>query len=153
MGSVLQDWVMELPLREQSTLLTAVRGCDLAPKVRDTDGRVVNTTERHLTAYIRGSILTAADPREVGMPGSFMRVDAPRPFSASALGHYPLHWYTHTMHALEVIAYRHPDPYHREDALRLYLAMVENLHLRPERCSEMVERLSEDRIASGKAVS
>src|SRR5258706_71297 len=30
--SVLQDWVMALPLREQGTLLTAVRGCDDEPK-------------------------------------------------------------------------------------------------------------------------
>jgi hypothetical protein len=30
--SVLQDWVTELPLREQGTLLTSVRGCDLTPK-------------------------------------------------------------------------------------------------------------------------
>ena len=28
MKSVLQDWVMELPLRFQGTLLTAVRGCE-----------------------------------------------------------------------------------------------------------------------------
>ena len=30
--SVLQPWVMALPLRAQGTLLTGFRGCDLAPK-------------------------------------------------------------------------------------------------------------------------
>lgn len=33
MRSVLRDWVMELPLREQGTLLTCIRGCDLTPKL------------------------------------------------------------------------------------------------------------------------
>ena len=30
MTSVLQDWVMKLPLRAQGTILTGIRGCDLA---------------------------------------------------------------------------------------------------------------------------
>jgi hypothetical protein len=40
--SVLQDWVCNLPLRMQGTLLTAIRGCDLTPKLP------LDSTERNL---------------------------------------------------------------------------------------------------------
>ena len=47
MKSVLQNWVMALPLREQGTLLTAVRGCDLTPKFP------LDSLERRLVGSIR----------------------------------------------------------------------------------------------------
>lgn len=40
MKSVLQDWVMKLPLREQGTLLTVVRGCDRCIKSDQVSRRV-----------------------------------------------------------------------------------------------------------------
>lgn len=151
--SVLQDWVMELPLREQGTLLTAVRGCDEEPKIWGPDGVVVDTPARRLTAFIRWCFMNPADPREVDIPGAFFQSTPPAPFHASAFGHLPQHWYAHVMHALEVIAYRHPDGPTQFQAMGLYLAMVHNLHLRPEELEQMVDRLSEDRIASGTVVS
>lgn len=151
--SVLQSWVMRLPLREQGTLLTAVRGCDLAPKNWTEQGEPIETTERQLTAYIRWAFMNPADPREVDIQGAFFRSTPPAILKVSALGHYPLHWYTHAMHALEVIAYRHPSHNVSREAVRLYQTMVHNLHLRPESREEMIERLSEDRIAKGDVVS
>jgi hypothetical protein len=150
--SVLQDWVMELPLREQGTLLTAVRGCDLEPKEWTAEG-VVDSPGRRITAFIRYCFMNPADPREVGIPGSFFQTLPPEPFKPSAFGHLPLHWYTHIMHSLEVIAYRHPEPIVRDLVLDLYVAMVRGLHAYPESRDQMIERLSEDRIASGEVVS
>jgi hypothetical protein len=150
--SVLQTWVMELPLREQGTLLTAVRGCDLAPKFGP-DGEVVDSTERRLTSWIRWAFMVPADEREVGIPGAFFQSDPPWPFKPSALGHFPLHWFSHAMHATEVIAYRHPDIKVAAIAWVLYSEMVKMLHLNPETKEEMIHRLSEDRIASGTVVS
>jgi hypothetical protein len=152
MSSVLQPWVMELPHREQGVLLTGVRGCDLSPKEWGADGVVIDTPSRRLTAFIRWCFMEPADPREIDMPGAFFQSQPPEPFKPGALGHYPLHWYSHVMHCLEVIGYRHPNDDVSEVCLRLYRAMVRNLHLRVEPEQVMIDRLSEDRIALGRVV-
>lgn len=151
--SVLQDWVMELPLREQGTLLTAVRGCDDEPKTW-TERGVAYSPGRRLTAYIRWCFMNPADEREVDYAeGSFFRSEPPQPFRPSEFGHLPQHWYSHAMHALEIIGYRHPDPKVAEVALAYYSEMVHNMHLNVETFEEMVERPSEDRITTGTVVS
>lgn len=152
-NSVLQDWVMKLPLREQGTLLTAVRGCDFEPKQWSRTG-VAYSPGRRLTAFIRWCFMNPADPREVDREeGAFFRSEPPDPFKPSEFGHLPQHWYSHAMHALEVIAYRHPGEKTRELTCKLYEQMVYNMHLNPEPMSQMQSRLSEDRIAKGTVVS
>ena len=150
--SVLQEWVMTLPLREQGTLLTAVRGCDDEPK-RWTARGVADSPGRRLTAFIRWCFMNPADPREVDIPGAFFQSTPPVPFKPSEFGHLPQHWYSHVMHALEVVAYRHDAAPVREVAYGLYVAMVRNLHLNAESRGEFEARLSEDRIATGEVVS
>lgn len=152
MSSVLQEWVMALPLREQGTLLTAVRGCDDEPKAWTATG-FSDSPGRRITAFIRWCFLNPADPREVDIPGAFFQSSPPMPFKPSEFGHLPEHWYAHVMHALEVIGYRHPGETTAEIARALYRAMVRNLHLEVESKERMIERLSEDRIASGTVVS
>lgn len=151
-NSVLQDWVMALPLREQGTLLTAVRGCDSEAKVWTARG-VSYSPGRQLTAFIRWCFMNPADPREVDIPGAFFQSQAPDPFKPSEFGHLPQHWYAHAMHALEVVGRRHPSSMTMATAFRIYSAMVHNLHLEVETFSQMEARLSEDRIASGTVVS
>lgn len=150
--SVLQEWVMRLPLREQGTLLTGVRGCDDEPKQWTARG-IAESPGRRLTAFIRYAFMVPADPREVDIPGAFFQSQPPDPFKPSEFGHLPQHWYSHAMHALEVIAYRHPNPIVAQRALGLYDRMVHNLHLNPETKERMIERLGEDRIKSGTVVS
>ena len=153
MKSVLQDWVMELPLREQGTLLTAVRGCDDEPKTWTSRG-VAYSPGRRLTAFIRWCFMNPADPREVDREeGAFFQSKPPSPFKPSEFGHLPQHWYSHAMHALEVIGYRHADENVRATANRLYGDMVHNMHLNQESQEQMIRRLSEDRIAKGTVVS
>lgn len=152
MQSVLQDWVMELPLREQGTLLTCVRGCDAEPKIWTARG-VADSPGRRLTGFIRWCFMNPADVREVDIPGAFFQSMPPSPFKPSEFGHLPLHWYTHAMHALEVIAFRHPNEHTAATAYHLYREMVHTLHLNEEHPSEMMKRLSEDRMASGTVVS
>lgn len=149
MKSVLQNWVMELPLREQGTLLTAVRGCDVEPKPANTK----DSSARRITAYIRWCFLNPADPREVDVPGAFFQSSPPEIFKPSEFGHLPLHWNTHVMHALEVIGYRHPNPDVSAKARGLYRTMAHSLHLNHETFDQMYQRLSEDRIESGTVVS
>jgi hypothetical protein len=153
MTSVLQEWVMNLPLREQGTLLTAVRGCDDEAKTWTATG-IAYSPGRRLTAFIRYCFMVPADIREVGIvEGAFFMPKPPSNFKPSEFGHLPQHWYAHVMHALEVIAYRHPSLDIQNDAMILYMAMVHNLHLTIETREEMIERLSEDRIKSGLIVS
>lgn len=152
-GSVLQDWVMRLPLREQGTLLTSVRGCDDEAKTWERTG-VAFSAGRRLTAFIRWCFMNPADVREVDFEeGSFFMSSPSLPFRPSAFGHLPLHWYTHAMHALEIIAYRHPDVKTQEVTYYLYAMMVTSLHLNVETEEQMAERLSEDRIQKGSVVS
>lgn len=147
MPSVLQSWVMELPLREQGTLLTAVRGCDVAPK------RPYDSLERRLVAAIRCSFMNPADPREVDVPGSFFSTDIPIPVQLSGIGHYPQHWFSHVWHAVEVLGYRHPDDVIRARWYTFYRAMCKDQHTNPETREQMITRLSEDRIAQNNVVS
>lgn len=153
-GSVLQPWVTEMPLRFQGTLLTAVRGCDDEPKSWSKVG-VAYSPGRRLTAFIRYCFMNPADPREVDAEeGAFFMSEPPEPFRPSEFGHLPQHWYSHAMHALEIIGYHHPDTIRvRPAAQRLYRKMVKNLHLNPETAAEQWERLTEDRIAKGEVVS
>ncbi len=148
MGSVVQDWVTELPLRAQGTLLTGIRGCDLAPKVLRQE-----TTERELNAFLRYCVLVPADPRELEVPGAWMRPAPPTDWRPSQFGHYPLHWYSHLMHCFQVVGYCHPTYDIRIEAFEIYDRLVEALHLRPESKEAMFQRFEEDRIASGTVVS
>jgi hypothetical protein len=159
MTSVLQPWVMELPLRAQGTLLTAVRGCDLAPKhplERDPEDRGCSTgedsPERQLAAFVRYCVLVPADPRETDHPGAWIQSKPPK-FKQSQLGHYPLHYVSHLMHAYEIISYLYPQEDIAIEASRVYKRLVEGLHLNPETLEQMLERLNEDRIAKGMVVS
>lgn len=159
MGSVLQEWVQELPLRAQGTLLTGIRGCDLAPKdpssIQETWGCSTGecTAERELSSFLRWCYLNPADPREVDIPGAWFKSLPPENWKPSQLGHYPLHWYSHLMHCFEIVGYHHPVASVRANALDIYERMVRSLHLNVETKVEMHERLTEDRLAKGEVVS
>ena len=145
--SVLQDWVMELGLREQGTLVVALRGCDLAPK------NLLDSVERNITAWLRHKILVPFDPREVSrVPGAFMRVDLPE-FKWSSIEHYPLHWTVHVAHAFQVIGCYHPNKVYAQEADVQYIKFCHSLHVNPESKEAMFSRLDEDRIATGQVVS
>jgi hypothetical protein len=158
-GSVLQRWVMSLPLRHQGVLLAAVRSCDTAAKPGPAelvlDGDEIETPERLLVAYMRYCILNPADPREVDYPGAFMRPDPPdeNSWKPSQFGHYPQHWYAHIMHAFQIIGYYHPQHRNRIAGWTIYERFVHNLHLNTEDRTQMDRRLTEDRIETGTVVS
>lgn len=150
MPSVLREWVMELPLREQGTLLTVIRGCDLTPKYP------LDSLERRTVAALRYAICIPADAREVDSePGCFMSAHIPMAskFKFSAFGQYPQHYVAHLIHAIEVLGYRHPNQEQRDAWHSLYLKGVDSLHLMPESRDHFIKRLSEDRIANNTVVS
>lgn len=147
--SVLQDWVMRLPLRGQGGLIVGLRGCDLAPKNPGDD-----TPERALVAFLRFCVMNPADAREIDVPGAFFRSTPPDVWKPSQFGHYPQHWYAHIMHAFEIVGYFHPDNSVRTHAFHIYSRLVHNLHLNVvETKAELLQRLTEDRIANATVVS
>jgi hypothetical protein len=98
--------------------------------------------------------MNPADAREIDREeGAFFMSTPLEPFRPSEFGHLPQHWYSHAMHALEIIGYHHSDGYTKSRANALYQAMVKNLHLNVETEEEQLERLTEDRIKKGTVVS
>jgi hypothetical protein len=94
-----------------------------------------------------------ADEREVDSEiGSFMSRIPPR-VKPSTWGHYPLHYVMHLVHAIEVLMYRHPDKQTKAICSNYYLNFVESFHMKPEWRMDMIDRLSEDRMAKGNVVS
>jgi hypothetical protein len=103
---------------------------------------------------LRFCFLNPADPREVGIEGAFFQSMPPtEPWKASELGHYPQHWYSHIMHCYEVLGYRHPNREIQFKALEIYMKLAHAMHLSIESMDDMVQRLSEDRFATGTVVS
>lgn len=137
MKSVLQDWVMELGLRHQGTLLTAVRGCDTAPK---------DDPSKMFVRCLRCRILNAfvGDPRK---SASF--IEAVPDIEVSArfnrlrknLDHYPHHYVMHLVHAIEIIGYKHPVDAERVIWHSFYCDLVRGLHLRFETQADLDARL------------
>jgi hypothetical protein len=147
-NSVLQPWVMALPRRAQGGLLVGLRGCDDAPK-----NPGVDTPERGLVAFLRYCVMVPADAREIGIKGAFFQDHPPTSWKPSQFGHYPQHWYAHIMHSFEIVGYMHPRPKIARHGIDIYTRLVHNLHLMPESKEQMLERLIEDRIATGTVVS
>ena len=147
MPSVLQPWVMDLSLREQGTILAGIRGCDSVPK------NPHDSAPRQLSAYLRWVTMVPADEREVDYPGAFMQNDPPKNWRASELGHLPEHYYSHLMHAYEVVGYRNPNEDVSWRCRFIYQKLVSNLHLNTESREQMIERMTEDRIATGQVTS
>lgn len=54
---------------------------------------------------------------------------------------YPIHYYMHSVHACEIIGYKHPDPEIRRWFHSAYQIMVDALHLKPESEAECDFRL------------
>lgn len=146
--SVLQPWVTRLPLRAQGTLLTAVRGCDLTPKYP------LDAAERRLIGAIRYAFMNPADFREVDRePGSFFVSEPPLDFKWSAFGHYPQHWLAHVGHAVEVLAYNHPNAAAAHRWSQLYIRFCHSMHMNAETREAWLQRMTEDRIENGTVVS
>jgi hypothetical protein len=130
MPSVLQDWVTELPLMMQGTLLTGIRGNDVAyaPKLKP------------VVRWIRANLLVQGNPEN-----DFMEVPDGLPAVEDfedELEYMPVHYYRHLIHTLEIIGYKHPDYEISSIAMEYYLRLVDWCHLAPESHEELDERLS-----------
>ena len=162
--SVLQDWVMELPLMQQSVLLTAVRGPDGIDKYHPV---------KYLVRWYRRCILISAldgvvldrpyDERGGSFTGpSYTHGDYPQwggrldeqwqqkmdklvDGYIKSLDSLPHHSSMHFLHATEILGYKHPDIDIREWWHKLYLRLVGDLHLHPETVVGLDRRLGDSK--------
>lgn len=154
--SVVQPWVAELTMMQQTVLLTAVRGPDGLPKY--------HPTKYLLRWYRRCILLSALDGRVLSDPvdpwgGSFTgpSVSVPPGYDWSGamdtrvadylrtLDEVPHHFQMHLMHAVEILGYKHPDSVIRSWWNGVYVRLVHDMHLWPETEAQLDARLGDTR--------
>lgn len=132
--SVIQDWMSELPLMQQSTLLLSLRGPDThrSPETKK------------VQRWMRGLVFVPGNPANVH---EFMTHidDVPEMVEkgplARELEFASQHFYSHLIHGLEVLAYRHPRDEVCTKAWQLMRGMCEAFHLLPETREAFEHRL------------
>ena len=139
MTSVVRLWLSErCTFKQQTVLLSALRGCDGMPK---------EDISKKFTRRLRNVLLLAADRSSPDTPGTFMYTavtDEDIARFTNHLDHYPMHWLIHFTHAVEIVGYKHPFYNARQWWLTLYLAICAGLHLNPETEMSLDERLVDD---------
>lgn len=119
---VLQDWLDELSLKQQTVLLSALRGCDGVRK---------NDISKIVSRYLRSVILkNAATPTSSFMSTSTKWEDIVA--FRKDMDAYPTHYILHFIHAAEIIGYFHPDVEVSSFWLDAYYLFVDAMHLNVE---------------------
>lgn len=132
MPSIIQDWVTSLHLRQQGVLVSAVRGCDVAPK---------HDSCKPLSRALRAEILVPASPE----PSSYMQfvddAELVRRMDAflGNFDHYPIHFVMHLLHAASIVGYYSPS--RPEPWRKFYHAACKKLHVHPESKEDVERRL------------
>lgn len=161
MASVIQPWLHELSMMQQTVALECIRGVDGLPK-------------RHISKFVlrwyrRCILLSAMDRRVIDNPhdlgGGNFTGPIPSEYAAPAdlfrayldsHDEVPHHFHLHLVHSVQILGYKHPVASIREDWLRFYLALCRDLHMRPETEDEMDFRLGDSKeqwqIAGGETL-
>ena len=129
-GLVLKEWMGKLSWKQQSVILSSLRGPD-----NSRPGSI-----KILTRWLREITQNNADPSTDYM------TNLPHPSVDELhrdLEYCSMHYYAHLMHAMEIIGYNHPDQKIAELAIGYYKNMVEFLHLNPETKEELNKRLAD----------
>lgn len=128
---VMKQWLQELSWKTQSALMTSIRGNDEfeAPNVRN------------FIRWIRSVCFYDADAS-----GTFVKFDtSTMKVLKSEIEYMRIHFLSHLMHGLEIIAYKHPNVAERNTAFYLYDRMCDILHCNVESEKDMDNRLVDNR--------
>jgi hypothetical protein len=157
MTCVLQTWVQDLSMMQQTVLLTVLRG---------PDGTVKYLPVKYLLRWYRRCVLLSAMSGEVitdpidTRGGSFCgpslvgdtdldpwqdRMQEHVNDYIRSLDALPHHFQLHFMHAVEIVGYKHPDAVIAMFWLQVYKRVVNDMHLHPESEAELDERLGDTR--------
>lgn len=145
--NVVQEWVSNLTLMQQTVLITAVRGADTLSK---------HHISKYLLRWYRRCVLISAfdrcvladpfDPRGGSFTGP-IRAESLDELASQYLcsvDELPFHFHLHLVHAAEVLGYKHPNEAIREWWNAFYLAAVRDMHLEPEAEEVMDARLGDN---------
>lgn len=153
-AGVLQTWVVDLPLMQQSVLLTAIRGPDDTPKYHPCK-YIVRWFRRAviLSSFAGRAILNPYEPDGGSFYGPACEPPADgadwEPLMAvradeyvRALDELPHHFQMHMLHAAEIVGYKHSDARVRDWWCDFYKRLCHDMHLWPETREQMDARLS-----------
>lgn len=143
MSNVLQPWLEKIPIRMQSTLLLSLRGPDThrCPEIKK------------VQRWMRGLTFIPGNPDNVK---EFMTSANDVPILeekcplARELEFCSQHFYSHLMHGLEVLAYRHPNNFVTLTAYQLFHGMCDLFHLPVEDKEDFEDRLKTLEWPAGK---
>ena len=128
-GLVLQEWVGALSWKQQSIVLSSLRGPD----------NLSLPNLKLVSRWIRGVVQRNADSSSKYMNSiSFPNISGLR----EEVEFCSVHYLGHLLQGLEVIGYNHPDQLISREALGCYSGIVERvLHLNVESKSQLETRL------------
>lgn len=158
-----QEWTHDLPVMQQSVLISAVRGPDGVAKYHPC---------KFMLRWYRRCVLVGAldhnifdnphDPRGGSFTGPSYALSREQQVEMEAGNHFweepmgavfaqylrsldelPHHFQLHFLHAAEIVGYKHPDPKIRRWWHYAYLELVNDMHLEPERVDQMDYRLGD----------
>jgi len=139
---VVRDWIEQLPLRMQSTLMLSSRGPDDTMKECDV---------KYFVREFRYVIFVPAFPKEVcprdndtfmGTQTGYLTYDDILQFKNNH-DHLPHHWLLHFIHASEIVGQFHPDDKIRGFWWSFYLEMCDSMHMFPEQIDQLSKRLAD----------
>lgn len=138
-SSVVKEWISTIPYKMQAVLLLSLRGCD---------GTLKEDLSKMITRALR-SVLFHPAVKNFNDECMFMSVNAVTLQNAikrfaDNLDHYPNHFVTHLLHAMEIIGYRHPDFKTAEFWLDAYRSCCYGMHLNHEGKDQLDVRLAGD---------
>lgn len=136
---VLRDWVANLTIQMQGTLLTAVRGPDNVHK-HDPSKKLV----RVFRCVIMHNALPFGPKNSFAGDGSQLLDQPMIDEFFDSIDQYPHHWLMHFMHCAEIVGYTHPDVGVANSWRGFYLQLASDLHVTPETKDEMSKRLAGD---------
>lgn len=137
MKSVVKSWLFGLTFKQQTVLLSALRGCD---------GKNKEDVSKTITRYFRYLVLKNADNDT-----SFMQLVSEAALLEiftkffSDIDSYPMHFILHLFHAIEIIGYKHPEVMIRNFWRDIYFLFCETIHLNPESELQLNKRLSDNK--------
>ena len=157
MASVVQEWAESIPMMQQTTLLTAVRGPDGLPKYGSVKMLLRWFRRCLLLSAIDGCVLhDPYDPNGGSFTGPSLGLTKFDETWEVSMGRHvddylmnldavPHHFHLHLMHAAEIMGYKHPDDRIKTWWNSVYLRFANDMHLHPESEAELDERLGDSR--------
>lgn len=143
---VVQEWVFDLPLMQQTVLLTAVRGPDGLAKYHISK-YLIRWYRRCvlISAFDRCVIIDPHDPRGGSFLGPIGEVGLDELASKylCSIDEMPLHFHMHLVHAAEILGYKHPDTRISKWWKEFYFAAARDLHFNPESEQDLDCRLGD----------